>query len=69
MTKYLLEVFTDPDLGEVTRKFYGDVGNITQYEDTGYPNDGTQYSWRVRAGNAAGWSDWSESRTLINGPP
>ena len=69
VTKYLLEVYTDPDLGEVTRKFYGDVGNVTEYSDTGYPNDGTAYYWRVRAGNDAGWGPPSLSRTFISTAP
>jgi hypothetical protein len=65
-TKYLLEVNTDPDWSKETSKFYGNMGDITEYEDTGYPNDGTIYYWRVRAGNEAGWSSRSETRRFIN---
>jgi hypothetical protein len=31
---------------------------------TGLAN-GTTYYWRVKAGNAGGWSDWSTTRSVI----
>jgi uncharacterized protein YegP (UPF0339 family) len=33
----------------------------------GFPNDGTQFRWRVRAGNNDGWGSWSAYRNFANG--
>ena len=56
-TKYWLQVNTQSDfLG--TNMFNEEVGDVTSYEVTGLSN-GTTYHWRVKAGNNAGWSDWS----------
>ncbi len=65
-TKYLLEVNEDPDFDPEKRKFFDNVGNTTEYDDTGYPNDGTKYYWRMRAGNESGWISRSESRSFTN---
>lgn len=43
------------------------LGNVTSTIQTGFLNDGTQYRWRVRAGNTAGWSAWSDYRIINNG--
>ncbi len=43
------------------------LGNVTSSIQFGFPNDGTQYKWRVRAGNDAGWGAWSGYRILNNG--
>ena len=64
--KYWLEVNSRASWDKGTRKFCGNVGDVTQYEDTGYANDGTGYYWRVRAGNVTGWSDWSGGESFIN---
>jgi hypothetical protein len=45
------------------------VGNVTSDTETGFPNDGTAYKWVVAAGNKAGWSSASTTRTFTNGPP
>ncbi len=45
------------------------LSDTTSYTQTGFPNDGTHYRWRVRAGNEAGWGPWSNDRNLINGSP
>ncbi|MCK4722342.1 MAG: hypothetical protein KAT75_03505 [Dehalococcoidia bacterium] len=50
-----------------TRKYRGNADDVTKTV-TRFSNDGTECYWRVKARNAAGWSDWSESRTFINGP-
>ena len=34
---------------------------------TGMPNDGTVWYWRVKAGNATGWSSYSSPWSFING--
>ena len=33
----------------------------------GFPNDGSQFRWRVRAGNNDGWGSWSSYRNFANG--
>jgi hypothetical protein len=32
-----------------------------------FPNYGATWWWRVRAGNATGWSAWSSARSFVNG--
>ncbi len=64
--RYLLEVNTDKDWDSRKWKQLKDVGNVTEYTDNGYLNDGTYYYWRVRAGNETGWSTPSESFCFIN---
>jgi len=63
-TKYQLEVLRGTEsvpFKEVT------VGNITMSEQFGFLRDGTQYRWRVRAGNNTGWGGWSAYFTLTSG--
>jgi hypothetical protein len=64
--KYFIEVNPDPDWDSRKWKLLKDVGDVTEYTDNGYLNDGTYYYWRVRAGNEAGWSTPSESFRFIN---
>lgn len=45
----------------------GPLGNITTSAQTGFPNDGTEFLWRVRAGNATDWGAWSFYRIFTNG--
>jgi uncharacterized protein YkwD len=42
------------------------LGNVTTRNQSGFLNNGVQYKWRVRAGNAAGWGPWSVFRNLTN---
>jgi hypothetical protein len=70
-TKYRLIVSTNPDWNIVVdRKFSSELGNVSQYIDTGYPEDGTTFHWWVWAGNNGGWCDNAEveanSRSFIN---
>ncbi|MEJ2740326.1 MAG: hypothetical protein P8105_10980, partial [Dehalococcoidia bacterium] len=69
-TSYVLEINTDPEWDNKNAKFKADVGNITEYTDVGYPNDGTTYYWRVFAKNNASRSPASEvednSREFVN---
>jgi hypothetical protein len=71
-TSYYLIVTDDPKYPWTTAKFSGDVGLVTQYTDTLYPNDGTTYYWWVWGLNAAGQSLWSQvsanGQTFINAP-
>lgn len=63
-TKYQLEVLRGTEsvpFKDVT------VGNITMSEQFGFLRDGTQYRWRVRAGNNTGWGAWSGYFTLTSG--
>ncbi len=63
-TKYQLEVLR----GTETVPFKDiTVGNITMSEQFGFLRDGTQYRWRVRAGNNTGWGAWSGYFTLTSG--
>jgi hypothetical protein len=45
------------------------LGNVLQFTEGGFPNDGTAYKWRVRAGNAEGWGPWSTYWSIANGKP
>lgn len=65
-SKYLLEINTDQEWNSRKWKLLKDVGNVTEYTDDGYLNDGTYYYWRVRAGNETGWSTPSEGFSFIN---
>jgi hypothetical protein len=47
--------------------FNQNVGNNTSYNLTGFPNNGKDYFWMVRAGNSSGWSKWTAARRFING--
>jgi parallel beta-helix repeat protein len=73
-TKYWLVVSTNSNMDIVAgRKFAGDVGNVTSYNDGGYSGTGTRYYWWVWAGNATGWSPESavaaNGRYFMNGIP
>jgi hypothetical protein len=56
-TKYHLQVNTSSGFTG-TDMFNAEVGNVLYREVTGL-TAGTTYYWRVKAGNTAGWSDWS----------
>lgn len=62
--KYQLEIRREDDNLLFRAPIVGDRTISTQ---TGFPNDGTEYKWRVRAGNNTGWGDWSAYRTVVNG--
>jgi M6 family metalloprotease-like protein len=47
--------------------FDQEVGNNTGFDLSGFPNNGSTFWWRVRAGNAATWSKWSSVWSLVNG--
>ena len=73
-TKYWLIVSTNPDWTvSAARRFNSDLGDVTQYNDSGYPDDGTTFYWWVWAGNTAGWSLRADvetnSRSFTNGSP
>ncbi len=63
--KYWLRVTR---VSDGTVKFKADLGNVTGYTDTGYPNDGTQYQWKVWAGNELGWGPVSAIWSFTNLP-
>jgi hypothetical protein len=44
-----------------------ELGNLTTVSQSGFPNDGTEYRWRVRAGNATSWGSWSTYRYFTSG--
>jgi hypothetical protein len=61
-SSYRIRVF-DPS-GAVFREV--DLKNVTAYKMSGFPNDGTWYTWQVQAANAVGSGDWSAPRTFQN---
>jgi hypothetical protein len=62
-TKYYLQVSTDSSFTG-TNLFDSEVGDITTQEVTGLALGTTCY-WRIKAGNAGGWSSWSSIRSVI----
>jgi thermitase len=65
-TNYFLVVSTSSDSSDRSKyKYCGFLGNVLQYTNTGYPNNGATYYWWVSAGNALGWS--SASQVASNG--
>ena len=63
-SKYELEV-TRADDGSVFRNQV--VGSVYASIQYGFPNDGSQFRWRVRAGNSDGWGSWSSYRSFTSG--
>jgi uncharacterized repeat protein (TIGR01451 family) len=65
-TNYYITVSTSSDPSDSSKwKISGLLGNVTQFTDKGYPNNGVRYYWWVSAGNSGGWSPQSEVR--VNG--
>lgn len=62
-TKYLLQVNTNSGFTG-TDMFNAEVGNVLYREVTGL-TAGITYYWRVKAGNTAGWSDWSSTGSIV----
>jgi len=62
-TKYQLQVNNGADFTG-TDILNADVGNVLFREVTGL-TAGTTYYWRVRAGNSAGWGDWSTNGSML----
>ena len=44
------------------------IGNYTGINISGFPDNGNEFYWRVRAGNPLGWSGWSDIWRFTNGP-
>jgi hypothetical protein len=63
-TRYQLEVVRVSD-GFVFKNV--ELGNTTSASQSGFPNDGTEYRWRVRAGNAHAWGAWTVYRNFSSG--
>lgn len=62
---YLLQITVDEDFANLA--FDNEIGNNTEVSFVDFPNDNTEFWWRVRAGNIIGWSDWSEEWMFTNG--
>jgi hypothetical protein len=62
-TKYHLQVNTNSSFTGAS-VFNDEVGDVTSKEVTGLTL-GITYYWRVKAGNAVGWSGWSSVRSVI----
>jgi subtilisin family serine protease len=63
-TNYWLVVRKSSDNSVLINK---GVGNVTTDTESGFPNDGTAFTWVVAAGNGAGWSSASTARSFTNG--
>jgi len=61
--RYELELVSAAD-GSVYRTVT--LKNVASYKMSKMPNDGSKFIWRIRAGNALTWGDWSEIRTFTN---
>ncbi len=46
--------------------WHGEMNNTT-FNMTDFPDDGTECTWKVMAGNSEGWGDWSSMWTFTNG--
>jgi hypothetical protein len=66
-TNYYLLVSTSGNSSDTSKyKFANYVGNVTQFTNTNYPNNGTTYYWWVNAYNSGGgWAP--ESQWVANG--
>ncbi len=62
-TNYQLQVNTLSNFTGIDM-FNAEVGNVTTQEVTGL-SLGAAYYWRVKAGNAGGWSGWSSVRSVV----
>ncbi len=54
-TRYMIEVNASPNWTADTVKCRFELGDVTEFTDGGYADDGTVYYWRVWAGNDADW--------------
>lgn len=54
-------------LPQNTVVFDDKVGNVTEITRRNFPGDGSEYRWRVAAGNDDGLGRWSTYATFING--
>jgi hypothetical protein len=64
-TRYKLELYKDD---ATTPTWSQELGNVTSVSFNGLPNDGSEYEWRVLAGNISTWSGtWSAKQTFSNG--
>ena len=65
-TNYMLTVVKASDHSIF---FSQQVGNVTSYTVTGFPNDGTMYYWSIEAYNSAGWGTSELNLNFTNGAP
>jgi concanavalin A-like lectin/glucanase superfamily protein/glycosyl hydrolase family 123 len=63
-TDYHLVV--DNDAGFGSPLFDSACGDVTDTTVTGFPDDGTVYYWKVKAGNTSGWSAYSGAWSFTN---
>lgn len=61
---YRLEVI---QVGESGLFFESNLGDITSFTVKDFPGDGSEYQYRVAAGNLAGWGPYSSSFSFKNG--
>jgi hypothetical protein len=65
-TSYWITISTSSNPNDTSKyKYSNGVGNVIQYNNTGYPNNGTTYYWWVAACTSAGWTP--QSQILANG--
>jgi len=64
--KYWIQVDDDPAFSSLFHSNWWGVSNKTY---TDFPDDGTEFYWRVKARNEAGWGDWSSAWSFTNEEP
>lgn len=66
-TNYWFEIATDADFNNLLHS--SNIGNYTNITASGFPDDGTEFYWRVSAGNVNGFGDCHQNWYFINGQP
>ena len=64
-TDYHLQLATDSSFNNLL--YDSAVGNTTSIPLSGFPDDGTRFYWRIKAGNTAEWSGYSSTWYFNNG--
>ncbi len=62
---FQLQISEDDEFNQLF--FDEELGNLTSILIDGFPNDNSEFWWRVRAGNIRGWGDWSMENRFVNG--
>jgi fibronectin type 3 domain-containing protein/predicted SAM-dependent methyltransferase/subtilisin-like proprotein convertase family protein len=66
--KYHIQTSLDSSFSNLFYENQAIGGNYTGLNLSGFPDNGSTYYWRLRAGNSLGWSSWSLTKSFTNGP-